>query len=84
MELIVLPLFTLLSPEGPSFVEVFEHAMTFLEHLLWWHDGTYELWDPLPAWWLYHVYWPTQFLMVLLFQRKWSRLNVSTCKMFMC
>ncbi|TKA74326.1 hypothetical protein B0A55_07177 [Friedmanniomyces simplex] len=84
IELVVTPTLSLLSLEGPGVVEVLEHFITFLEHVAWWHDGIFEFWDPLPAWWLYHVYWPTQFLMALLFQRKWSRVNVSTCKMFMC
>ena len=56
----------------------------FIEHILLWKDGTYELWDPLPAWWLYHVYWPGQFLACILQGRKWSRINVSTLKMFGC
>lgn len=84
IELVVYPLLSLFSRGGPSFIAVFKSLLCFLDHLLFWQDGTHELWDPLPAWWLYHVYWPTQFLMVLLFQRKWSRVNVSTCKMFMC
>lgn len=57
---------------------------TFLSHLLLWKDGTYELWDPLPFWWLYHIYWPGQFLACILQGRKWSRVNVSTLKMFGC
>ncbi|KAL9119534.1 MAG: hypothetical protein Q9187_003915 [Circinaria calcarea] len=57
---------------------------TFLQHVLFWKDGTFELWDPLPWWWLYHVYWPGQFLACILQRRKWSRINVSTTKMFEC
>lgn len=57
---------------------------TFLEHVLLWRDGTFEVWDPLPAWWLYHVYWPGQFLAAAVGRRKWSRVNVSTCKIFGC
>ena len=57
---------------------------TFLEHLLLWRDPTFELWDPLPAWWLYHGYWPGQFLAAVVTGRKWSRVNVSTCKIFGC
>jgi len=57
---------------------------TFLSHILLWKDGTYELWDPLPWWWLYHIYWPGQFLACILQRRKWSRINVSTVKMFGC
>ena len=83
-EFIFFPLLSLFSAEGPSLTEIFEGLLKFAEHLLFWHDGTFEIWDPLPAWWLYHVYWPTQFLMALLGGKKWSRINVSTCKMFMC
>ena len=57
---------------------------TFLEHVLFWNDGTYEFWDPLPAWWLYHVYWPGQFLACIIQGKKWSRINVSTTKIFGC
>ncbi|MCJ1286756.1 hypothetical protein MMC26_006102 [Xylographa opegraphella] len=56
----------------------------FFVHLLFWDDGTFEVWDPLPWWWLYHVYWPGQFLASILEKRKWSRVNVSTTKMFVC
>ncbi len=54
----------------------------FAEHLLFWKDGTYEVWDPLPFWWLYHVYWPIQFLRSIRSGKWWSRINVSTTKMF--
>lgn len=57
---------------------------TFLTRVLFWKDGTYELWDPLPAWWLYHAYWPGQFLAMILKGGRWSRVNVSTCKVFGC
>lgn len=67
------------------------NLLELLEHLFAWNDGTFELWDPWPAFWLHHVYWPTQFAIGLLqlvwgFGQlgKWSRVNVSTCKMFMC
>ncbi|KAK1978834.1 hypothetical protein LZ30DRAFT_598225 [Colletotrichum cereale] len=54
------------------------------EHALVWKDGTFELWDPLPAWWLYHVYWPMVFWDCIVNRRSWSRINVSTTKMFEC
>ena len=54
------------------------------EHILTWQDGTYTLWDPLPAWWLYQVYWPGLFLRAALEGKKWSRVNVGTTKMFGC
>jgi catechol O-methyltransferase len=34
--------------------------LTFIEHLLFWRDGIYESWDPLPAFLLYHVYMPVR------------------------
>ena len=57
---------------------------TFVLHVLFWKDGTFEIWDPVPWWWLYHVYWPGQFLWCILRRRRWSRVNVSTTKMFGC
>lgn len=60
------------------------HIVTFVNHVLFWNEGTYEVWDPLPWWWLYHVYWPGQFLACLKTGRKWSRINVSTTKIFEC
>ena len=56
----------------------------FLEHVLYWRDGTYEIWDPWPAWWLYVGYWPSMFIVSLWEGRWWSRCNVSTTKMFWC
>lgn len=57
---------------------------TFLEHLLLWKDGTFEIWDPLPWWWLYHVYWPGHLLTCTWQRRKWSRINISTTEIFGC
>lgn len=82
--LVILPFLSFFQHHGMSLVEVFDSFAIFFEHLLWWRDGTYEVWDPLPAWWLYHVYWPSQFLFALVFGKKWSRINVSTTKMFGC
>lgn len=65
-------------------LQYIQGCVTFLNHMLFWKDGTYEVWDPLPWWWLYHVYWPGQFLMCILYGKRWSRLNVSTTKMFGC
>lgn len=56
----------------------------FFQHILYWQDGTYEVWDPWPFWALYCVYWPGIFLACILTGRKWSRCNVSTCKVFNC
>ena len=58
--------------------------MVFLDHLLFWKDGTLEIWDPLPWFALYHLYWPGQFAASIWHQKRWSRINVSTTKMFAC
>lgn len=52
--------------------------------LISWYDGTLELADPLPWFWLYHVFWPLQFLRCMVAGVKWSRVNVSTGKIFTC
>ena len=57
---------------------------TFMTHLLCYHDGAYETWDPLPAFVLYHVYWPGIFMGNLVTGKRWSRVNVSTGKVFGC
>lgn len=84
VEFVLLSLRSLLSLRGHSFGEVLGSFSTFLEHVFFWRDGSFEIWDPLPAWWLYHVYWPYQFLVSLVTGNKWSRINVSTTKMFGC
>lgn len=58
--------------------------LTFTERLLTWHDGTFERWDPVPFWALYHIYWPVKFWNALKTGQPWSRINVSTTKMFGC
>jgi catechol O-methyltransferase len=81
--LILQPLLSLLL-RRISLASYLENCRAFLEYFLLWEDGTYELWDPLPAWWLYHVYWPGMFLASFLYGRRWSRVNVSTGKVFEC
>ena len=83
VEFVYLPLQQLILRQI-SLAAYLQGCVDFLEHILLWKDGTYELWDPLPAWWLYHVYWPGQFLACILQRKKWSRINVSTCKIFGC
>ncbi|KAG6033270.1 hypothetical protein E4U41_006953 [Claviceps citrina] len=53
----------------------------FVEHLRFWKDGIFEVWDPLPFWWTYHVQWPLLFLQHT-FEGKWHKANVSTGKLF--
>ena len=80
---VVMPPLDVLS--GTSRISDFVRTLVdFAQHLVFWKDGTFELWDPLPWWWLYHVYWPGQFLASILQPQRWSRINVSTVKMFTC
>lgn len=67
-----------------SIVQLFNNIRTLVKRVITWRDGTFERWDPAPWWWLYHVYWPMQFWSSLTSGRKWSRINVSTTKMFAC
>ena len=73
----------------PAFEQALRRALpkqsgdvrSFVEHVQYWKDGTFEVWDPWPWWWLYHIYWPVQFLGYLAWGR-WHKINVSTGKAF--
>ncbi|TVY33986.1 hypothetical protein LSUB1_G006883 [Lachnellula subtilissima] len=67
-----------------SWAYIFASWREFAQHVLYWRDPTYQLWDPLPAWWLYSVYWPCMFLLTIVTGKWWSRCNVSTGKIFRC
>jgi hypothetical protein len=58
--------------------------MEFVEHLVYWRESTYEVWDPWPAWWAYIGYWPARFAVSLWEGGRWSRVNVATTKVFGC
>ncbi|KAK7726486.1 hypothetical protein SLS63_007646 [Diaporthe eres] len=62
---------------------VVDQAAELTQHVLYWKDGTFELWDPWPFVALYHHYWPRAILAAWRKGDRWSRLNVSTTKMFM-
>ena len=83
MEFVLFPILDSLRGKM-SIAEVIQNCYVVLQHVLLWKDGTFELWDPLPWWCLYHVYWPGMFLASILYKRRWSRINVSTTKMFEC
>nr|POF12681.1 hypothetical protein CFP56_09833 [Quercus suber]POF12684.1 hypothetical protein CFP56_09836 [Quercus suber] len=84
LELLILPILTFVFRRGSTVAEIYQNLRTFVDHLLFWSEGTFEIWDPLPAWMLYHVYWPLMFAHALVGRWKWSRVNVSTCKIFRC
>ncbi|USW59128.1 hypothetical protein Slin15195_G124470 [Septoria linicola] len=81
--LVLAPLISLLSLQL-HYRDYIRGVATFLVHLLTWKDGTYEVWDPMPWFALYHIYWPLQFWRFFSQGKKWSRINVSTTKMFEC
>ncbi|KAL2424235.1 hypothetical protein ABEF95_003103 [Exophiala dermatitidis] len=84
--LLILPTLSFLTAldQSLSLHDLFRAYLSFFRHLFTWRDGTYESWDPLPWWWLYHVYWPARFWTCLRTGTKWSRVNVSTTKVFQC
>jgi catechol O-methyltransferase len=49
------------------------NARTLSDHLVYWRDGTFDIWDPVPFLVLYHVYWPMQFVLCILREKTWSR-----------
>ncbi|KAL8923683.1 MAG: hypothetical protein Q9208_004435 [Pyrenodesmia sp. 3 TL-2023] len=59
VNLVLLPLLQLVLGQG-QFSEWSQGCSEFLTHLLLWKDGTFETWDPLPWWCLYHIYWPVE------------------------
>lgn len=58
--------------------------VTFLTRILTWTEGSFAFWDPLPSWWLYHVYWPRVWWAYTVNKTKWTRINVSTGRYFTC
>ncbi|KAK3936986.1 hypothetical protein QBC46DRAFT_393747, partial [Diplogelasinospora grovesii] len=65
-------------------VAVVDCVWEFAGRAMRWKEGTFEVWDPLPFFVLYHVYWPVAIFMAWWEGRRWSKLNVSTTKMFAC
>lgn len=83
VELLILPILSvLLMRPRASTSRLPGQSLKFANHLLYWRDGTFERWDPVPWWMLYHVYWPMRFWQSLMSGKAWSRINVSTTKVF--
>ncbi|KAI3400642.1 hypothetical protein diail_2354 [Diaporthe ilicicola] len=80
----LLPLLSLLRWQPRSGGLLVDGWGQLLQHVLCWKDGTFELWDPWPFVALYHHYWPRAILAAWWKGERWSRLNVSTTKMFIC
>lgn len=83
LTLLVLPVWRLLSwNQTPS--KFADEVKEFVGHVLFWKDGTFELWDPWPSVALYYHHWPKALVTSWWKGNRWSRLNVSTTKMFRC
>ena len=65
-----------------SLDELLKSVRTFAKHLYCWNEGAFTAWDPWPFVKLYHDYWPRAILFAAWEKRRWSRVNVSTTKMF--
>jgi hypothetical protein len=78
---LVLPILDFLTGHA-TIHDVTAGVTMFWNHVSNWKDGTLTLTDPWPFFVLYHVYWPAKFAQALLRGRPWSRINVSTTKMF--
>ncbi|KAA8909635.1 catechol O-methyltransferase [Sphaerosporella brunnea] len=65
-----------------SLLDALKEALGFAAKVLCWKDAMFETWDPLPWWWLYHVYYPGIFLTSLVTGRRWRRVTVSTTTVY--
>jgi hypothetical protein len=77
----ILPVLDVLSGQG-KWADAVAGLKELGGHLLYWRDGTLTMEDPVPFFVLYHAYWPAKFLDSLRKGKAWSRINVSTTKMF--
>ncbi|PQK10958.1 hypothetical protein BB8028_0002g12760 [Beauveria bassiana] len=82
VEQVFCPLYRLFWDGMASINDVVLQFALFIEHVLYWKDGTFTVWDPWPFWWLYHVQWPARLMNCLIRGKRWERANVSTGKMF--
>lgn len=78
---VALPLLQLMALKmGP--LQCARSVFWFLVRVAGWKDATFEAWDPLPWWWLYHVYYPWLCITSLATGKRWSRINTSTTNVF--
>ncbi|PSN64830.1 hypothetical protein BS50DRAFT_554995 [Corynespora cassiicola Philippines] len=65
-----------------ALTQVQDSVEELTHHVVYWSDGTFSVSDPLPWLALCHLYWPWNFVEALRKNRAWSRVNVSTGKVF--
>ncbi|KAI4145740.1 MAG: hypothetical protein LQ340_006179 [Diploschistes diacapsis] len=81
VSMVVLPSLRFLSLQA-GLSELLRGWFLFTRNLLFSKDITFELWDPFPWWWQYHVYWPVQLLLRVLHRRKWSHIDLDSGRMY--
>lgn len=80
--LLVLPLYNWLR-QRESMMSLLGQWITFLEHVLYWRDGVWEVWDPWVWWWSCAVYWPGRLFVEGVWRgKRWGRVNVANGKWF--
>ncbi|KAI1050834.1 hypothetical protein LB507_009359 [Fusarium sp. FIESC RH6] len=82
VELVLYPFYLTLFKGTMRFSQVSKSIHAFAQHLIYWKDGTFEAWDPMPWLWMMHVYWPVQFAWYMSTGSVWTKVNVSTGKAF--
>ncbi|KAF4340794.1 hypothetical protein FBEOM_5245 [Fusarium beomiforme] len=82
VELVLYPFYLTLFRGTMSLSDIQRSIRAFVQHLIYWKDGTFESWDPLPWLWMMHVYWPVQFAWYMSTGSVWTKVNVSTGKAF--
>ncbi|KAF5660909.1 hypothetical protein FHETE_8760 [Fusarium heterosporum] len=82
VELVLYPLYLTLFRGTMGFSDINKSIRAFATHLVYWKDGTFESWDPLPWLWMMHVHWPVQFAWYMSTGSVWTKMNVSTGKAF--
>ena len=80
--LLIQPLLHVLTGSLP--LKSFLHDVAILlDHVIShaWKEAVYEIWDPLPFFWLYQVYWPARFFLAIRERKPWSWVDVKTAEM---
>ncbi|CAF9912231.1 MAG: hypothetical protein GOMPHAMPRED_007602 [Gomphillus americanus] len=50
----------------------------FLTHVVFWKEAIFILWDPLPYFWHYSIFWPLRLGLALMYGEKWNVLDVTS------
>ncbi|KAF5018009.1 hypothetical protein F66182_10035 [Fusarium sp. NRRL 66182] len=82
VELVLYPFYQTLFQGTMGASDIRRSIRKFAQHLIYWKDGTFQAWDPMPWLWMMHVNWPVQFLWYMSTGNTWIKVNVSTGKAF--